>query len=57
MVNAEHELITRSGAEPPVGSRGKAPAQEGGAKPLLLKLKAFCLSEMQGSKLPIFVIT
>jgi len=41
MTSAEREPITESGAEPPVGSKSRAPAQgvKGGAK--LLKMKAY----------------
>jgi len=41
MASAECEPIMGSGAEPPAGSRGRAPGQGSGSKaPLKLKLKA-----------------
>jgi len=45
MASDERQAITGLGAEPPVGSRGRAPGQGvRGQSPLMLK--AFCLSQV-----------
>jgi len=41
MASAEHKPITGTGAEPPAGSRGKAPGQGFRRAKPPLKLKAF----------------